>query len=145
MNRGHTNKLLDLLRLVIDDRQRLALFEDVEKALIETEDNIAMREAAGLLGANLAGAMDKYDRRAADPAVQEAFFRHSIRTFPESPIAARSLGYKLEQRGQELHAMEIYREGLARSPERLDLRLLLASCCSPFLDDGEQSDMRYMQ
>lgn len=120
------------------------LFEDVSQALIEAGNRTAMREAAGLLGANLADAMDTYDRRAAaDPAVQEAFFRHSIRTFPENPVAARSLGYKLEQKGHELKAMEIYREGLARSsPERLDLRLLLASCCSPFLDDGGKSDMR---
>lgn len=126
-----------------DDRQRLALYEDVQAALLEGGSNTTMREAAGLLAVNLAEVMDKKDRRASDPAVQETFFRHSIRVFPESPVAARSLGYKLEQKGRELDAMELYREELARSStERLDLRLLLASCCSPFLDYGRRGNMR---
>lgn len=132
-----------LLTLVTDDRQRLALYEDVEEALLEGGSNITTREAAGLLAVNLAEFMDRQDGRASDPAVQETFFRHSIRTFPESPVAARSLAYKLEQAGRELEAMKIYREGLARSStERLDLRLLLASCCSPFLDDDLQGNIR---
>lgn len=126
-----------------DDTQRLALYEDVEAALLQEGNNRTMREAAGLLATNLAEAMDRQDGRTSDPAVQETFFRHSIRTFPESPVAARSLGYKLEQGGRELEAMKLYREQLARSStERLDLRLLLASCCSPFLEDGRQGDMR---
>lgn len=102
-----------------------------------------MREAAGLLSANLGEAMDRTGKHTTDPSVQEAFFRHSVRTFPENPVAFRSLGYKFEQSGQELRAMELYREGFARNPERLDLRLLLASSCSPFLDDTpHQGDMR---
>lgn len=144
LNHGHSQKLLDLLQLVTDDYQRLALFENVEGALLhEGGENAPMREAAGLLSANLGEAMDRTGKHTTDPFVQEAFFRHSIRIFPESPVALRSLGYKFEQSGQELRAMELYREGLARSPERLDLRLLLASSCSPFLDDTpHQGDMR---
>lgn len=122
-----------------DDRKRLALYEDVEAALLEGGSNTTMTEATGLLAVNLAEAMDIQDRRNSDPVVQETLFRHSIRTFPESPVAARSLGHKLEQGGRELEAMKLYREGVARSStERLDLRLLLASCCSPF----RQGDMR---
>jgi len=133
-----------LLELVTDDGQRLALFEDVERALLLGEGhNMRMREAAGLLAANLAQAMDKPSRHTADIAVQEAFFRRSIRIFPESAVATRSLGFKLEQIGQELQAIELYREALGRtSPERLDLRLLLASACSPFLDDDASGDLR---
>lgn len=143
LNHSHSKKLLHLLALVTDDRQRLALYEDVEEALLEGGSKKAMREAAGLLAVNLAERMDRLGRRDSDPAVQETFLRHSIRTFPESPVASRSLGYKLEQTGRELEAMDIYREGLARSnTERLDLRLLLASCCPPFLDDGLQGDIR---
>ncbi|CAM9178949.1 unnamed protein product [Ectocarpus sp. 13 AM-2016] len=42
--------------------------------------------------------------------------------------------------------MELYREGLAQNPERLDLRLLLASSCSPFLDDTpHEGDMRQVE
>lgn len=92
---------------------------------------------ADILSANFAEAMDKRGRRAADPAVQEAFLRHSIRTFPESPVAAGSLEYKLEQSGQEQRAMELCREGLVRDPHQLALRLLLASSRSPFPDDTE--------
>lgn len=126
-----------------DDRQHLALYEDVEAALLEGRSNRTIRKATGLLAVNLAESMDKEDGRASDPAMQETLFRHSIRTFPESPVAARSLGYKLEQGGRGLEAMSLYREELARSStERLDLRLLLASCCSPFLDDGHQGNMR---
>eukprot|EP00903_Cladosiphon_okamuranus_P020162 g18511.t1 len=144
LNHNHSEKLLGLLNLVSYDTQRLALYEDVEAALLEGGSNATMREAAGLLAVNLAEFMDKKDRRTSDPAVQETFFRHSIRTFPESPVAARSLGYKLEQSGRELEAMELYREQLARSStERLDLRLLLASCCAPFLDDVRQGNIRF--
>lgn len=126
-----------------DDRQRLALYEDVEAALLQGGSDRAMREVAGLLAVHLADRMDKKDRRTSDPAVQETLFRHSIRTFPESPYAARSLGYKLEHEGRALEAMELYRDQLARSDaERLDLRLLLASCCSPYLDDGRQGFTR---
>lgn len=135
-----------LLELVTDDRQRLALFEDVEGALLLGEGHsMRMREAAGLLAANLAQAMDEPSRHTADLAVQEAFFRHSIRIFPESAVAARSLGFKLEQRGLELQAIELYREALSRTgPERLDLRLLLASACSPFLEDDGAGDLRFV-
>ncbi|CAM9501453.1 unnamed protein product [Ectocarpus sp. 6 AP-2014] len=105
-----------------------------------------MREAAGLLSANLGEAMDRTGKHTTDPFVQEAFFRHIDRIFPEHPVALRSLGYKFEESGQELRAMELYREGLARNPERLDLRLLLASSCSPFLDDApHQGDMRQVE
>lgn len=139
-------KLQRLLELVTDDRQRLALFEDVEGALLlGGGHSMRMREAVGLLAANLAQAMDKPGRHAADRAVQETFFRHSIRIFPESAVAARSLGFKLEQKGQELQAIELYREALSRtSPERLDLRLLIASACSPFLDDDGAGDVRFV-
>jgi len=128
---------------VTDDGQRLALYEDVEAAILDGRSNATMREAAGLLAVNLAQLMDITDMRVADPAVQEAFYQHGVRNFPESPIAARSLGHKLEQTGRELEAMELYRQELARSStERLDLRLLLASCCSPLLDDSHQGNMR---
>ncbi|CAM9364793.1 unnamed protein product [Ectocarpus sp. 4 AP-2014] len=103
-----------------------------------------MRETAGLLSANLGEAMDRTGKHTTDLFVQEAFFRHSVRIFPENPVALRYPGHKFEQSGQELRAMELYPEGLAQNPERLDLRLLLASSCSPFLDDTpHQGEMRF--
>lgn len=98
-----------------------------------------LRETAGLLAANLAESMN----RNGHSAVQETLLRHSIRIFPECPFPLRSLGYRLEQGGEELQAIELYREGLARTPERLDLRLLVASSCSPFLSTAHQGDFRY--
>lgn len=125
------------VQLVTDDHQRFKLFEDAARELIQTGN----REAAGLLGTNLAQSMNS-NGRPGNSAVQEAFLRHSIHAFPENPFPARALGYRFEQSGKELKAINLYREGLARSPERLDLRLLLASSCSPFLSDADQGDMR---
>lgn len=126
-----------MLQVVTDDQQRLNLFKDVARGLIKA----GSREAAGLLGINLAEAMDS-DGRSGDPVVQETLLRYSIRVFPADPFAVRSLGYRIEQRGEELRAMELYREILEANPDRLDLRLLLAASCSPFLDDAEQGDER---
>lgn len=142
LNHDHSKRLLGLLQLVTDNHQRLMLFEEVERALLDPGSHKLMREAAGILGGNLAEAMDKRGRHEADPAVQEAFLRHSIRIFPESSVASRSLGYKLEQSGQEEQAMDLYRNGLVRDPERPDLRLLLAASCSPFLNDTSEGKTR---
>lgn len=101
-----------------------------------------LRETAGLLAVNLAESISRYERTAKGTAVQETLLRHSIHIFPESPFALRSLGYRLEQGGEELRAIELYREGLARSPGRLDLRLLVASSCSPYFSTADQGDSR---
>lgn len=136
-NRSKNKNLLNILQVVTDDQQRLNLFKDVARGLVKA----GSQEAAGLLGINLAEAMDS-DGRSGDPVVQEAFLRYSIRVFPANPFAVRSLGYRLEQRGEELGAMELYREILETNPDRLDLRLLLAASCSPFLDNAEQGEER---
>lgn len=136
-NRSNNENLLNILQVVTDDQQRLHLFKDVARGLVKA----GSQEAAGLLGINLAEAMDS-DGRSGDPVVQEALLRYSIRVFPADSFAVRSLGYRLEQRGEELRAMELYREILEANPDRLDLRLLLAASCSPFLDDAEQGDVR---
>lgn len=134
----YSEKLLKLLQRVVDSRELLIQFEDAARALLEAGN----REAVGLLGINLAESMER-TRTDVDPAVQEMLLRHSIHAFPEHPIAVVSLGYRLEQRGEELQAMELYSEGIARDPDRLDLQLLLASSCSPFLGDADQGEMRY--
>lgn len=139
-NHGYNQKLLELLKVVTNDHQRLMLFEETAApSLLQA----GLRETAGLLAANLAESMNRNGHTAEGPAVQETLLRHSIRIFPECPFALRSLGYRLEQGGKELRALELYREGLARSPERLDLRLLVASSCSPFLSTAHQGDFRY--
>lgn len=136
-NRVNAKRLQNLLQLVTDYHQRLKLFEDAARGLL----NAGNREAAGLLGANLAESMDR-DGLGVDLVVQEAFFNHSIHIFPECSFAARSLGYRLEQRGEEQRAITLYRDRWLENPGRLDLRLLLASACSPFLEDAYQGDLR---
>lgn len=136
-NPDYSDKLLKLLQRVIDSRQLLILFEDAARGLLEAGN----RKDVGLLGLNLAESMER-TRIDAAPAVQEMLLRHSIHALPEHPLAVVTLGYRLEQRGEELQAMELYREGIARDPGRLDLQLLLASSCSPFLDDADQGEMR---
>lgn len=144
-NYEYSKKLLDLLQVVIDDDRRLTLFQSAARGLLDAGN----REQASILAFNLAESMDdrekNIDQRSADfKAVQYKFFRQSIRIFPDNPIAARSLGYRLEQTGEEEEAMQLYRESLARSAPawRLDLLLLLASTCSPFLAVAEQGDER---
>lgn len=141
LNHEKSERVQELLQLVTDIHQRLALFDEVAQVFMEAGN----REAAGLLGANLAEAMDRGKVPGLPDylAIQEIFFRRSIEIFPESPFAARSLGYRLEQSGEELRAMQLYRELLAWSPERLDLKLLLASACSPFLESSGQGDLRH--
>lgn len=136
-NLDNEEKLLKLLQRVIDSRQLLIQFEAAARGLLEAGN----RKEVGLLGLNLAESME---RTRTDPApdVQEMLLRHSIHVLPENPLAVVTLGYRLEQRGEELQAMELYREGIARDPGRLDLQLLLASSCSPFLDDADQGEMR---
>lgn len=137
-NIDYSDKLLKLLQRVVDSRQLLVQFEDAARALLEAGN----REAVSILGINLAESMER-TRTDVDHYAQEMLLRHSIHAFPEHPIAVVSLGYRLEQRGEELQAMELYREGIARDPGRLDLQLLLASSCSPFLADADQGEMRY--
>lgn len=154
----HNQKLLNLLQLIVDDQQRLRFFEDVATKLLDA----GHRQQAGVLASNLAESMDRTSSRRGNGGsaditdggvnIQRAFLQHSIRILPEDPIATRSLGYRLEQSGEELKAMEIYRESLTRSTrdsginndhQRLDLRLLLASACSPFLQDAAEADERH--
>lgn len=123
---------------MVDSRQLLIQFENAARGLLEAGN----REAVGLLGINLAESMER-TRTDVDPAVQEMLLRHSIHVFPEHPVTLVILGYRLEQKGEELQAMELYREGIARDPDRLDLQLLLASSCSPFLGDADQGEMRF--
>lgn len=138
LNTDYSEKLLNLLQRVVDNRQLLNQFEVAAQALLDAGN----REAVGLLGINLAESMER-TRDDVDPDVQEMLLRHSIHVLPEHPTGVVSLGYRLEQRGEELRAMELYREGLAQDPGRLDLQLLLASSCSPFLGDADQGEMRY--
>lgn len=136
-NHDKNQQLQQLLQLVVKDEERLSLYEDVARRLLEA----GYREQAGILGFNLAESMDK-NVRGANASVQRGFLRRSIDAFPENPIAIRSLGYRLEQSGEEIEAMELYNDALRRNPQRLDLRLLLASSCSPFQESITQGTER---
>lgn len=102
-----------------------------------------LHEQAGVLGFNLAESMDA-GGRVGNADIQREFLRHSVEVFPENFLAIRSLGYRLEQAGEETRAMELYRDSLENESGRLDLRLLIASTCSPFMEHANQEDERCM-
>ncbi|CAM9425748.1 unnamed protein product [Choristocarpus tenellus] len=77
-------------------------------------------------------------------SVQDEFFRRSMQLYPDNTFAVRSYGYRLEQSGRETEALQHYVSSLNRTPGRLDLKLLIASVCSPHLDSSKQGTERYV-